>query len=194
MNWHDHRYLATGSPRQQQAYAVLLQLGVWHTLRAYSPVLAGTIPLGIDTPTSDLDVICEVPDNEQPRFAALLHRAYAHLAGYSLRHKSVRGQSSVVCGFEFGGFAVEVFGQGRPVRQQYAYRHLIVEHALLQAGGAAWLEAVRALKLQGLKTEPAFAQLLQLPGDPYEALLTLEGKSSEELATYLASLSPQKQK
>ena len=47
--------------------------------------------------------------------------------------------------------------QGLLTRQQRAYRHLLVEYAVLQAGGEAWRRAVRMLKQQGLKTEPAFA-------------------------------------
>ncbi|UYZ59671.1 DUF4269 domain-containing protein [Hymenobacter latericus] len=188
MNWHDLRYLATGNPRQQQAHAVVRQLGLWQLLAAYGPVMAGTVPLGLDTPASDLDIICEVPQPGQPQFVALLQQTYAHHHHYRLKHKLVRGVPSVVCGFWYGGFAVEVFGQGLPVRQQHAYRHLVIEHAVLQAGGPAWHAAVHHLKQQGLKTEPAFAHLLQLPGDPYEALLTLEGMPTAQLAAYLASL------
>ncbi|AYA35987.1 DUF4269 domain-containing protein [Hymenobacter oligotrophus] len=188
MNWLDHRYLATGTLRQQQAHAALQQLDLWRTLAPYTPALAGTIPLGIDTPASDVDVICEVPEQAQPQFAALLQHHYARFGHYRLKHKAVRGLPTVVCGFSYQGFVIEVFGQGQPVRQQYAYRHMVVEHAVLQAGGAAWRTAVRQLKLQGLKTEPAFAHLLHLPGDPYEALLTLEQLPPHELAAYVASL------
>ena len=41
--------------------------------------------------------------------------------------------------------------------------------------------AVVRLKEEGLKTEPAFASVLGLNGDPYEAMLMLEEKSDEEL-------------
>jgi hypothetical protein len=75
-----------------------------------------------------------------------------------------------------------------PTAQQYAFRHSVVEHAVLRTGGPAWRAAVRRLKEQGLKTEPAFATLLQLPGNPYEALLTLEKLSPAELAARLARI------
>jgi hypothetical protein len=82
--------------------------------------------------------------------------------------------------------SVEVFGQALPATQQYAFRHLVVEAAILEAGGEPWRTAVRQLKQRGLKTEPAFAQLLYLPGEPYEDLLTLEGYSMAKLRAYLA--------
>ena len=46
--------------RFKQAYQVLQDLGVFNILQNYSPTLAGTVPLGIDIPSSDLDIICEV--------------------------------------------------------------------------------------------------------------------------------------
>jgi len=75
--------------------------------------------------------------------------------------------------FEFGGFEFECFGQPVPVERQYAYRHMLAEHDLLVRYPKMRNEVIR-LKEQGIKTEPAFARLLQLDGDPYEALLGLE--------------------
>jgi len=184
--WKDLRYLQKGNRRQQRAYAVVEELALWPTLHAFDPVLAGTIPLGIDLPTSDVDVICEVPLPNQASFAQVLQDQYGHLAGFKLRHTVSQGRAAIVGGFCYAGVAIEVFGQALPTGQQYAVRHLVIEAAILQVGGEAWRVAVQRLKQQGLKTEPAFAQLLHLPGDPYEALLTLEGKSPAELAAQLA--------
>ncbi|RZL16419.1 MAG: DUF4269 domain-containing protein [Hymenobacter sp.] len=174
-NWHDPSYLQHGTLQQQQACQVLQALEVKRRLAAYEPVLTGTVPLDIDVPGSDLDIICAVPLAAQPAFAQLLRAHYGHLPGFSLRRGLVGGLESVVSNFYCEGLPIEVFGQGLPTRQQNAYRHLLVEHAVLQTGGEAWRLAVRALKQQGLKTEPAFARLLRLPNhSPYQALLQLE--------------------
>ena len=41
----------------------------------------------------------------------------------------------------------------------------------MQKMGPAFKEQIRGLKRNGLKTEPAFAKLLGLNGDPYRAVL-----------------------
>jgi hypothetical protein len=185
-NWKDLRYLQKGNQRQQRAYAVIQELALWPTMQAFNPVLAGTIPLAIDLPDSDLDIICEIPPLSQASFTQVLQTQYGHLAKFHLHHTNSQKQAAIVGSFCYAGVALEVFGQALPTAQQYAVRHLVVEAAILQVGGAAWRAAVQRLKQQGLKTEPAFAQLLHLPGDPYEALLTLECMSPVELAAQLA--------
>lgn len=186
-NWKNIQYLQTGNSRQQRAHAVLQELGIWGVLRSFDPVLAGTIPLAIDLADSDLDIICEVMPGAQEPFKQVLRKQYGHLAGFRLAQVAIGGHDSVVSSFRYAGVALEVFGQALPTEQQHAFRHLVVEYAVLQAGGEVWRAAVQQLKQRGLKTEPAFAALLQLPGNPYDALLTLEGKSPAELAAHLAN-------
>jgi len=188
-DWKSLHYLRTGSPRQQRAYTTLEASGLWHLLSEFSPALAGTVPLGIDITTSDLDVLCEVPEAAQARFAALLRVHFKARPGFRLAQRRIGGHATTVCGFGYESEEIEVFGQALPVAQQHGWRHLLVEHAVLVAGGEAWRAAVRALKQQGLKTEPAFAQLLGLPGDPYAALLALEGLPAAELRRVVAARS-----
>lgn len=185
-DWKNLRYLQQGNCRQQHAYKVLEQLALWATLHVFDPILAGTIPLAIDIPDSDLDIICEVALCSQASFEGLLQAHYGDLEGFQITHIKSRGYESIVSSFYYEGVAIEVFGQALPTAQQYAFRHLVIEAAILQLGGKAWCTAIQRRKQQGLKTEPAFASLLHLPGDPYEALLTLEGKSSFELAAQMA--------
>lgn len=187
-NWRDLRYLQAGGRRQRRAYAVLEELSIGTVLREFDPVLAGTVPLGIDTPTSDLDVICAVPLRARARFVHLLRTHYGAHPDFRLVAATVRGRECSIATFCGGEFGVEIFGQDQPTGQQHAVRHLLVEHAVLQAGGEKWRAAVQQLRRRGLKTEPAFAALLGLPGlDPYEELLELEGKTPAELAAWLAA-------
>lgn len=63
-------------------------------------------------------------------------------------------------------------------------RHFYIERRLLTLEPR--LRAiVTDLKRTGVKTEPAFAQVLALKGDPYEALLPLELISDLELRALL---------
>lgn len=168
----DLRYLRTGTEAQQAAYQELIDLDIWSTLAAYTPVLAGTVPLDLNLPGSDLDVICHADDLSA--FREVLDRRYGGHAGYRSGIVAKDDGPAVVASFAASPFPVEVFGQGLPVERQRAYRHLVVEARVLQLGGAAALESLRGLRGQGLKTEPAFARLLGLSGDPYLALLDLE--------------------
>ena len=55
-DWRDLTYLLHGTATQRAAYHALEALQVSALLQALDPVLAGTIPLGIDVPGSDLDI------------------------------------------------------------------------------------------------------------------------------------------
>ncbi len=172
MNWNDITYLKRGNHRQRQAYAALHSLDVSNRLAEFSPVLVGTVPLSIDIFESDLDILCYARD--LPAFAALLRELFGWKTNFEVKTKEIRGVPSVVAVFEHAGFPIEIFAQTVPVEQQNGYRHLLVEHRLLTQGGEEMAEAIRQLKQDGLKTEPAFAQYLRLDGDPYQALLDLE--------------------
>lgn len=55
-------YLKSGNEKQRRAFKVINQLNMMEDLKIYSPILCGTIPLSIDTASSDLDIIMEVHD------------------------------------------------------------------------------------------------------------------------------------
>ena len=169
----DPDYLRRGNDRQRAAYKALGDLRIFETLAPYHPMLAGTIPLAIDIPGSDLDVLCEVHDFDG--FAEALRGAYGHRPDFNLSHFTAgRDAPYRTASFSHGGFAVEVFGQARPVSRHRGYRHMVVEARLLALGGEPLQSAIIALKRSGLKTEPAFARHLGIHGDPYLALLELE--------------------
>jgi hypothetical protein len=172
-NFFDLTYLRAGNTRQQAAYATLINHDIPGKLAAFDPVLAGTIPIGIDVETSDLDVICCWADKKT--FADALQRCFGEYRGFLLAEMAVRGEEAIVASFDVDGFDVEIFGQNIPVRQQNAYRHLLIEHRILTEKGEAFRQQIIQLKQQGHKTEPAFAMLLGLDtDDPYSALLAFE--------------------
>ena len=172
MNWHDWSYLRSGSPEQQKVFQVLTESSVMDILKGYDPVLCGTYPIGINIPGSDLDIICEC--KSLPRFEAHIERYFSRHEEYRSHRKKVRNTETVIARFKFKGYKFEVFGQQTPTKMQYAYRHMIIEHGLLKKHGDHFRQKVMALKEKGLSTEEAFADILNIKGDPYEGLLDYE--------------------
>ncbi len=69
--------------------------------------------------------------------------------------------------------------------QQNAYKHMVVEDRILKRLGPVFRDNVRKLKSSGVKTEPAFARLLGLEGDPYQRLLDMHDWDEEKLGLFL---------
>ncbi|WP_262486794.1 DUF4269 domain-containing protein [Flavobacterium subsaxonicum] len=138
-------------------------------LAQYRPVLAGTFPLDIAVPGSDLDVLCYW--QEAGHFKQHVTNSFSGFENFTLREVTINNQHTIITNFFADGLEVEVFGQNIPVKQQMAYRHMIIEYKILSKKGDNFRQQVIALKQSGLKTEPAFAQLLGIEGNPYTALL-----------------------
>lgn len=174
-------HLASGNERQQDAYKVLQSSGLLSILSAYQPYPAGTVPIDIDIPGSDLDLLCEAADLEA--FETLVHQQLGGMQGFRCDRGDGRaGQRPyVTCSVDIGNWPIEIFAQSIAVRRQNAYIHMLVEWELLQLWGEAGRREIRKLKLKGWKTEPAFAAVLGLQGDPYEEMLHLAVMSKEEL-------------
>ncbi|MFD1769147.1 DUF4269 domain-containing protein [Sphingobacterium suaedae] len=165
-------YLASGTPQQRKAYDLLTKHQIMPILRRYDAVLVGTIPLDIAIPSSDLDVLCSVADFTA--FQAYVQTQMGHHPDFKITHAYVRGVESVFVNFRVENFAVEVFAQHMPVKRQHGFLHLIKEYEILTRCGQDFKQKIIDLKRAGIKTEPAFAQLLQISGDPYEGLLKYE--------------------
>ena len=162
-------YLRKGNERQQQAYALLTRYDILGKLKAYDALLAGTIPIAIDIKGSDLDIICQWTDKED--FIFRLETLFADEKNFRIGEELAN--NSVLASFELDDWAIEIFGQNIPVKQQNAYRHMLAEHRLLMKYGDDFRQKIIELKKQGYKTEPAFAHALGLKGDPYEELLRI---------------------
>jgi len=156
------------SERASAAVHALETSALLEILADFTPTLIGTIPLGIETQRSDLDVACFAPNLAD--FAQKVHVLYAAMPKFFQKEKKVRGVPSVIAGFTCAGVDVQIFAQPQPVLVQYGYRHLVVEGRLLARGGADAVQEIRRRKASGTKTEPAFAELFGLNGDAYEVL------------------------
>ena len=141
MFWTDLTYLNRGSERQRDAFRVVIELDLFSVLAEFEPALAGTFPLGLETPESDLDVLCYAEDLD--RFADLVTRAYGDEDEFEVRHTEKNRLPTVICNFRRQRIPVELFAQPRPTEEQNGYLHLVAEGRLLREGGAEAIEAIR---------------------------------------------------
>ena len=165
-------YLANGTPKQQSAYCVLTQYEILKQLESYTPILVGTVPLDIDIEGSDLDILCSFTD--KVTFKTALQNMFSTQNRFKLYETAVDSNETVIANFFADDWEIEIFGQAVPVKKQFGYRHMIIEHELLQRKGETLRQQIISLKQQGYKTEPAFAKALGLIGNPYLALLEIE--------------------
>ena len=194
-NWRRLDYLAHGNPRQRSAHA-LLTAGVWDELatQCSDMALVSTLAIGLDRPGSDLDILCQHPD--PAAFAAMLE-AQGWLAcakGDNIwlleRTFSCLNQSCAVngCDQSDARWPLELYVTPAPIETLNSWRHLTLMAALLERFGDAFYREVLRLRLEeGLKGEAAMCRMLGLAGDPYAALLTLEGRNLAELSWQLPS-------
>ncbi|RZK43566.1 MAG: DUF4269 domain-containing protein [Pedobacter sp.] len=165
----DIKYLKEGSLRQREAFSILNEKQILQKLEQFQPILTGTIPINIYTPESDLDIICYWDDKMY--FIEKLKTLFSTEENFTLQEVSIAGQQTIIASFIAGTFEFEIFGQNVPTPQQNAYLHMLIEYKILEEKGETFRKKIIGLKRSGLKTEPAFAQLLQLEGDPYTSLL-----------------------
>lgn len=162
-------YLSNGNDRQKQAYKVLTKYRLFEKLSDFFPILAGTVPIEIDIEGSDLDILCEAKN--QVEFDEFLKHVFSEFdLDLKIETSIINDIESTVCNFELDGFPIEIFGQNKPTTQQNAYLHMIAEHKIIQEKGEDFKQKIIELKIEGIKTEPAFGMLLNLE-NPYEDLL-----------------------
>ena len=165
-------YLKSGNNRQREAYQTLMQHAVLEKLSEFSPVLVGTIPISIDISSSDLDIACCWTNKNA--FLNHIKDTFGNKAGFQISEIKINGHETIISSFILGNFEIEIFGQAIAVEKQYGYRHMLIEYKILEQQGEEFRKKILELKERGYKTEPAFALLLGLQGNPYEALLQLE--------------------
>lgn len=172
MNFDNIKYLLYGNDRQRQAYSVLTNNQVFSKLKQFDPILVGTVPIGIDFENSDLDIICCFADKNE--FNEAIKANFSNEKNFTIREQLNLDRLAIVANFFLDGFEIEIFGQNIPTKQQFAYRHMLIEYKLLSQYGENFRQKIIELKKQGYKTEPAFAIALGLSGNPYIELLKFE--------------------
>lgn len=165
-------YLKSGTARQQKAFEVLNENLILQKLSDFTPVLVGTIPINIAIDSSDLDIACHWKNKNH--FIEAVKKNFSGEKHFQIYEKKISGKEAVVANFFTDDFEIEIFGQNIPVQEQFGFRHMMIEAKILEQNGEDFRQKIIELKKSGIKTEPAFAQLLNLKGNPYEALLNFK--------------------
>lgn len=176
--FHPPAFLSEGTPRQQAAFEALERLDIFTRLHPFDARLAGTVPLDVDLPGSDLDILCAV---QHP--ASFIEKVMTHYGAYpdfAVHHTAER----ILIRFTAHSFPIEIFAATIPTPHQRAWVHMMAEWYLLQQGGPAAHHAIRRLKAAGMKTEPAFARYFRLSGDPYQVLYQLGMQVMQRYGTW----------
>ena len=162
-------YLQVGNERQKSAYTSLSKHQIFEKLKDFDPILTGTIPINIDIPSSDLDIICFYRNKAD--FIDRVIENFGKEKDFQLRNTIINNNETVIANFWIDEFEIELFGQNIPTIEQNAFRHMIIEHQILTKMGEDFRLKIIELKKDGYKTEPAFARLLNLEGNPYISLM-----------------------
>lgn len=158
------------------------RVGVLAALARFDPHVAGTPPLGLDVPNSDIDILCHAVDPHD--FVAAIWTSFSSYEDFAVRQWRHNDQS-IVATFRKEGWFFELFGHVLPVEKQQGWRHFLVERRLLAIGGEGFRAEIMRLRLNGMKTEPAFAAVLNLKGDPYQVLLDIDSLDDYQLRNLL---------
>lgn len=178
IDFKNYSYLKEGNEKQQNAYEVLKKLDIFNTLKDFSPILVGTIPINIDIGSSDLDIICEVYSFEE--FQEIIEINYSMYSKFHI-NSYINNEKILTTGFYVDNMEIEIYAQSLETYKQNGYRHMIVEDRILKLAGDKAREEIIKLKKEGLKTEPAFARYLGIEGNPYDELLKLEKYKDKEI-------------
>ncbi len=154
-------------------------LGLFSELSQYCPLISGTIPLQIHHEHSDLDILCQASDLDS--FERTCTKSWGEMNSFRIHRAKYNNKESSIVNFSAQGLEIEIFCQDQSVFTQNANRHYYAESKLLKILGKKFRREISELKKSGVKTEPAFGELLGL-NSPYEELLKLALLSEEELA------------
>ena len=176
MDFKHIEYMKNGTTMQQKTYRILTELNILNVLAEYTPLVVGTIPINIEIKSSDVDIVCEVHDFQKFEQEVLSYYPQAQIS---------KKENIIVARFVVDELEIELYGSTKKSCETNGYRHMIIEYRILMLANHKFKELIVELKKTGVKTEPAFAKIMQLQGNPYEELLTFEQYTDDELLNYL---------
>ena len=172
--------------RNTELWGVLQNSGILSNYSDYSPLVAGTFPLGISNSKSDLDILlcCKNLD----LMSLKLQSDFGEFEAFTQTRSIENGLDSLTTSLKIKSIDIEIFSQFRASVQQRAYRHFQVEERLLKYGGKKLRDRITVLRGEGLKTEPAFSKALGLKGDSFDQLEQLHSWPISKIAALLKEL------
>lgn len=166
--------------RIESAHRAIATSGVLKRFANFDPHPVSTILVGLDTPDSDIDVVCSWSSREV--FRRVLAAYLDEFGGSPVRELP----DALVGSFCHAGFELEIYASGIPVEEQMGWRHFEIMRRIVAQDMPGFVEHVRALRTAGSKTEPALCEALGLEGvNPYVQLLELESWSDDLLQSTL---------
>ena len=165
-------YLKSGNKRQKQAFKDISRLRLFDILSEYTPLLTGTIPIAIDIPESDLDIVCEYKEG----FENCLREHFGKQREFEIQQVVSQHTDAVVCRFKTHHFQYEIFAQSLPSTQQFAFRHMLIEYGILQEHGENFRSEVIRLKRLGLKNRAGFCSVVRSKGKPLSGVAPLSNQ------------------
>ncbi|WP_432204348.1 DUF4269 domain-containing protein [Cetobacterium somerae] len=177
-------YLKKGNLKQKISYKILTEINIFKILQNYKPFLVGTIPLEIDIEKSDLDIVCEISEKTEDEFKNIIFHSFSKYKNFNIKDDFLKNRV-IVINFVVDGIEIEIFASKEKSIKTNGYRHMIIEFRILKLADKKFKRKIIELKKLGIKTEPAFAQLLKLKGDSYDALLEYEKLKDEEIKEIL---------
>lgn len=184
-------YLKNGNSRQVQSYKILKSINIFNILKEFNPILVGTIPIGIDIEKSDLDIVCQINLENKENFKDIIVKYFSQLKKFKITDKFL-SDGIILINFFIDNIEIEIYASELISIETNGYRHMIIEDRFLNYASLKFKEMIIALKRDGVKTEPAFAKLLNLNGNPYEELLNLEFLTDKEIIDKLRELGYEK--
>lgn len=160
-------------------FSALKKSDILKILKPFSPLVAGTFPLNMNMAGSDVDILISADDFDLVK--KILTEKFDGSPNFKCGEMTIKDDPTLLISFSYQGIDFEIFGQRTPSIKQRGYLHFLIEERLLKIGGESFAEKIKKARQQGLKTEPAFAKVLGLNGDPFEELLIIQKQSNQAL-------------
>lgn len=160
-----------------KVFQSIIESKVLKNLKLYKPLVVGTYPLGLNTNSSDIDILLYNDDLNE--LTNTVKNYYKNFDSFNIHCDEKNNY--IVISFNFENLKFELYAEKVPTLQQRALKHFQIEERLLKLGSSRFKQKIVNYRGQGLKTEPAFAKAMGLNGNSYIELLNIYDYSEDQL-------------